>query len=139
MYDVILVATDGSGPANRAATHALDLAEQYGAALHAIYVVDTARYREPAFSSVELETSKVEDYGGTQLDEVADRAEGLDVEVVTRLCHGTPSEEIIEYGDEIDADLLVLGYSGQTHRESGQLGSTTDRVVENAGRPLIVV
>jgi nucleotide-binding universal stress UspA family protein len=139
MYDVVLAATDGSGPANRAVTHALDLAERYGATLYAIYVVDTARYTEPAFSSTELETTDAEDYGGRELTEVETRAEGLDVEVVSRLCHGLPSEEIVAYADAVDADLITLGYSGQTHRRSGRMGSTADRVVQNAGRPVMVL
>jgi len=63
MYDTVLVATDGSGSANRAVTHALEQAEQHRATLHAIHVVDTDHYSEPALSSIELETADVEDWG----------------------------------------------------------------------------
>jgi nucleotide-binding universal stress UspA family protein len=139
VYDTILVATDGSGPANRAVTHALEQAEQSGAELHAIFVVDTDRYSEPSLSSIELETNEIEAWGNDQLDEVVDRADSLGVDVVTRCCHGKPYVEIINYGDDIDADLLILGYQGHSHSEAGNIGSVTDRVVENAGRPVLVV
>jgi nucleotide-binding universal stress UspA family protein len=138
MYDSILVATDGSTAANRAATHAIEQAEQHDAALHAIFVVDTERYSEPALSSMELQTNEIENWGNEQLAEVVERGEGLDVEVSTRCCHGKPSVEIINYADSIDADLIVLGYHGHSHVKTDQIGSVTDRVVQNAGRPVLV-
>lgn len=138
MYDRILVATDGSADANRAVTHALEQAEQHDSDLHAIFVVDTDRYHEPALSSVELETNEIEEWGNEQLGEIVERAEGLGVAVTTRSCHGKPSVEIINYADEIDARLIVLGYHGHSHAETENIGSVTDRVVQNAGRPVLV-
>ena len=41
MYNRVLVATDGSDNAQRATRQALDLARQYGAELHAVYVIET--------------------------------------------------------------------------------------------------
>jgi nucleotide-binding universal stress UspA family protein len=139
MYDVILVGTDGSGPANRAVTHALEQAECNDAELHAIFVVDTGRYGEPALSSTELVVDSVQDWGQQQLDEVVERAVDLDVGVVTRCCHGDPHTEIIGYADNVDADVIILGYQGQAHEESDHLGSVTDRVARNAGGPVLVV
>lgn len=133
------MATDGSGPANRAVTHALEQAEQFGATLHAIYVVDTDRYSEPALSSMEFETTEAEEWGKQELSEVAERGDDLDIEVVTRCCHGKPYQEIIGYADEIDADLVVIGYQGHSHTKTDHIGSVTDRVVQNVGRPVIVV
>lgn len=138
MYDTVLVATDGSTDANRAVTHALEQAEQHGATLHAIFVVDTDRYHEPALSSVELETNEVEAWGNEELKEVVERAESLGIEISARCCHGKPSVEIINYADDIDASLIVLGYHGQSHQRTGNIGSVADRVVQNAGRPVLV-
>lgn len=139
MYERILVGTDGSASANRAVVHAMDQAELTGATLHVIFVVDTTRYGEPALSSAELVTDDIEDWGQTQLAEVVERAEPLGVETETRCCHGAPHLEIIEYADGIDADLVVLGYQGQSHSGGSQIGSVTDRVVQNLGRPVLVV
>jgi len=138
MYDAILVATDGSADANRAVTHALEQAEQHDAALHGIFVVDTDRFSEPALSSGEMETIQEEEWGQEQLDEIASRAEKLEIDVTLYNCHGKPYQEIINYADEIDADLLVLGFHGQSHSSGSQIGSVTDRVVQNVGRPVLV-
>mgnify|MGYP006285899409 CR=1 FL=1 len=139
MYETILVGTDGSADANRAVVHALDQAAANGAALHAIFVVDTSRYGEPALSSTELVVDAIEDWGHERLDEVVERADDLDVDVVTRCCHGDPHAEIIGYADDVDADVIVLGYQGQSHESSDHIGSVTDRVVRTAGRPVLVV
>ena len=42
MYSEILLATDGSEDARRAADHAFKLAETFGASLHVVYVAETA-------------------------------------------------------------------------------------------------
>jgi nucleotide-binding universal stress UspA family protein len=138
MYDTILVATDGSADGNRAVTHALEQAERHDSALHAVFVVDTGRYSEPVLSTMELETTAIEDWGENELSEVADRGRSLGIEVTKRCCHGQPYVEIIEYADEVDADLVVLGYHGHSHSEGSQIGSVTDRVVQNAGRPVLI-
>lgn len=139
MYDTILVGTDGSAAANRAVVHALEQAELNGARLHGIFVVDTRLYDHPALGSGELDTNEIEDLGHDYLDEIERRAEDLDVEIVSRCCHGKPHEEIVSYADDIDADLIVLGYQGQSHTQSETIGSVTDRVVRTAGRPTLVI
>lgn len=139
MYDTILVGTDGSPSANRAIVHALDHAENYEADLHGIYVVDIQRFPEPALSSAELSTVECEDYGSDLLDDIGKRAGDLDITFVGECCHGLPHEEIISYADEIDADMIVLGFQGLSHRRGETIGSVTERVVRSAGRPVLVV
>ena len=139
MYDTILVGTDGSASANRAVVHALDQAEQYDSTLHAIFVVDTGRYDETALSSAEIVINELEDLGQMLLEEIETRAADLGVEHVSRCCHGDPHAEIIGYADSIDADLIVLGFQGQSHPQTDIMGSVADRVLRNAGRPVLVV
>lgn len=135
MYDAILVPTDGSDGANRAIEHALTLANRHDATVHSLFVVDHRQYGEPALSSVELVVEEVEDYGQALLNELAERGDNEGIEVVTRCCHGVPQEEIVAYADEIDADLIIVGYQGQSHRN--RIGSVAERVVRHAGRPVL--
>jgi nucleotide-binding universal stress UspA family protein len=139
MYDTILVGTDGSANANRAIVHALEQAEQYGATLHGIFVVDTTRLDDPALGSGSIATNDIEDRGQQYLDDIEQRAADLGIAFVGRCCHGRPSEEIVRYADDVDADLVVLGYQGHSHTETDTIGSVTDRVVQSAGRPILVV
>lgn len=139
MYDTIVVGTDGSGSANRAVVHAIDLAETYGSTLHGIFVVDRSIYSEPALGSSELATHAIEEQGDSYLGDIARRAADLDVDYEKRCCHGIPHQEIVRYADQIDADLIVLGYQGQTHDDRKVLGNVSDRVVRTAGRPTLIV
>ncbi|SEO69802.1 Nucleotide-binding universal stress protein, UspA family [Halorientalis persicus] len=135
MYDVILAATDGSAPANRGVEHALSLGSRYDAVVHVISVVDTGRYGEPALSSTELVLEELEDRAHEQLAEIAEQADTMDVEVVTKTCHGEPHDEIVAYADEIDADLTLLGKHGQS-QTGHHIGSVANRVVDRCDRPV---
>lgn len=139
MYDSILVPIDGSDNANRAVHHAMEQAERFGATLYSLYVVDTRLYGEPGLSSTELVIDDLEDEGQRLLAELVEQADNRGIEAVTRCCHGVPHEEIIDYADEVDADVVVLGYQGQTHSLRGNIGSVAERVVRHAGRPVFVV
>ncbi|WP_265109937.1 universal stress protein [Halosolutus halophilus] len=132
MYDTILVATDGSEPANRAVDHALDLASTFDADLHAIYVVDTRRYGDSMLANADQAVSDLEDHGRELLDDIAAQA---DVPVTSEIRDGRPHEQIGTYADEIDADLLVLGNRGLG--AGGEIGSNAERVVRYVDRPVI--
>jgi nucleotide-binding universal stress UspA family protein len=136
LYDTILVPYDGSDGSNRAVEHAFDLAQQYDATVHGLFVVDTRSYGEPARSSVELVVDEVEDEGHRLLRRVADRAEAQAVAFEHAVTHGVPHDAIVERAAELDADLVVLGYQGQTHE--GRIGSVVERVVRDGGRPVLV-
>jgi nucleotide-binding universal stress UspA family protein len=137
MYESILIATDGSEGAERAEDVGVRLAERDESQVHAIHVVDTRVHSEPALSSIELETDAMEDEGLALLDDILAECEacGLDCEI--RCSHGKPHEEVIEYADHVDADLLVMGYQGQSHER--QMGSTVERVMRQTDRPVMAV
>ena len=139
MYDTILVPIDGSDGSNRAIQHALELGERYDAALHAIYVVDTRLYGEPGLSSTELVTDEIEDRGQVLLADFAERADNLGRQVETRCCHGDPHQEIVDYADQVDADVIVLGFQGHTHERQGNIGSVAERVIRTGQRPVFTV
>ncbi len=139
MYEKILVGTDGSERAQRAVDVALDVAEQFGAELHALYVVDTTKYAEPALSSTELATGEVESFGNQQVQSVARQGSDRDVDVVTRVCHGKVWEEIPGYADSSGIDLIVVGSRGRGGVAPPRLGRVTTRVLQSSSQPTTVV
>lgn len=138
MYDTILVGTDGSDGGNRAVEFAIDLAEQYDGAVYGIDVVNTDRYGEPALSSAELVLDEIEDRAQNVLEDLREVAEPAGVPVETHLSHGTPHEAISDLADEIDADVIVLGYQGRTQR-GAHVGSVANRVLNSTDRPVLLV
>lgn len=138
MYDEILVPTDGSPAAEVAIDHAVDLAETYGARLHALYVVDAS-----AFASVdagsEMVVDALEKEGETAVDEVRQRAEAAGVEVETHVVSGTAYRSILDYIESESVDLVVMGTHGRRGIERFLLGSVTERVVRSADVPVLTV
>lgn len=137
MYESILVPTDGSEHAERAYERGLALAAQTGADLHLEHVVDTNRHTETALSGSQLVVAAAETDGQQVLKRCAEQARDEGLAVTTRNCHGDPCREILDYAEDNDVDLVVMGYQGEDHQRS--LGRTTSQVVKSMDRPVMLV
>jgi len=132
MATTILLPLDGVESGDRATDalveRALALAEADGSVVHALYVVDTGRYGEPALSSAEIVVDEREDEGHRLLGSVAARGRARGVEVVPRCCHGRPHEELVAHAEEIDADVVVLGGRRRPRKTRDALDDIVGRV-----------
>ncbi len=136
MYERILVPTDGSAGTAHVVLQALDLAEQYGATIHVIHVLPGAGSRLGGLGGTREEHEK---RGNRLVDHVAGMAEVHDVAAVTTLREGDPATEILDYADEIDADLIVAGTHGRTGVGRRVIGSVAERLVRHADCPVMTV
>lgn len=132
MYDSILIATDGSEYATRAADYAIDIAGAYGARLHVLSVIDV-RALESA-----PQREHVEEIARSVLKTIEERAERAHLSVVTATRSGIPHEEILAYATSTDIDLIVVGARGKSGLDRFLLGSTTDRVMRLADVPVLI-
>ncbi|ARS91878.1 universal stress protein [Natrarchaeobaculum aegyptiacum] len=143
MYDRLLLPTDVSPGVDRAIGHAIDAATRYDAELHVLYVVDADAYSSyPGDEYVhELEglESALERAGEDALEAIADEADDAGVETVTAVRHGVPHEEILEYADDEDVGLTVLGSKRRSDEYRRLLGSVAQRVATLAERPVTIV
>ncbi len=140
MYDSILLPTDGSEGAAESLEHALGAANAYGAELHIISIVDRrVILAADSDDKSDLRTELTDD-AATAVDDLANRAIDADVSTTTATREGVPSREILSYAEEASIDVLVIGTQGRTGREKRlHLGSTTERVLKQAERPLLVI
>ncbi|KOX93240.1 universal stress protein UspA [Haloarcula rubripromontorii] len=136
MYDSILVPTDGSEHSDLAIEHALTLATQFDAEVHALFVVEQAGpdgHWDFAVEDQEATGEKVLDAVDAAGDERA-------VHVERHLRRGTPSEEIVDAATDYEVDLIVMGTQGRTGLSRiATAGSTTERVVRLTEIPTLVV
>lgn len=141
MYATILVPTDGSAPATAAAEHALDLAAATGAAVHLLSVVDTADLGLTTPPDIELEEvrSSIRSAAERAVADLADRADERGIGATTAIRVGDPSQEILDAGEAMGADLVVMGTHGRTGLAHVLLGSTAERVVRRATVPVLTV
>ena len=137
MYQRIVVPTDGSIGTAHVALQAIDLAEQYGATIHALHVIDgdfRSRLGELTDIGEELET-----HGRHAVERIEHMAQAHGVDVVTTLEEGDPTRMIVRYAEEVDADLIVMGTHGRSGVERRLIGSVAERVVRAASRPVMTV
>jgi nucleotide-binding universal stress UspA family protein len=80
----------------------------------------------------------IESLGKDWLAEVHNRTDSLGVALRTWRCHGKPAVELINCVDEIDADLLIVGYDDHSHSAPSRIASVTNWLVQNAGRAGVV-
>ncbi|AQL44367.1 universal stress protein UspA [Halorientalis sp. IM1011] len=137
MYDSILVPTDGSDTAQAAVDHAIDHAKRYDATLHTLYVVEEPPIDEGDAPEV---LDAIESTGERAIQDVIDAARAADVGTVEgSVAEGAPYRAILEYVDQNDIDLVVMGTHGRTGLDRYLLGSVTEKVVRSAPVPVLTV
>lgn len=140
MYNRILVPTDGSEEGEHAVAHALDLAEAHGAAVHTLYVVNTASYAGlPMESSWEGVDELLRSDAEAAVESVEELAAGRDVTVETAVTEGSPSRQIVRYAENNGCDLIVMGTHGRGGLDRLLLGSVTEKVVRSSSVPVLTV
>lgn len=140
LYDHILVPTDGSAETRQAVEHAIDLAGEHGATIHALYVLNTASYASVSVdASWEGVSDMLREEGEAAVEAVGDLARAADVEVVSVLRSGSPSREIVRYAEEEGCDLVVMGTHGRGGIDRLLLGSVAERVVRSSEIPVLTV
>lgn len=141
MYDRILVPTDGSDHADRAARHAVALAAAFEAEVHALYVVDLQR-AAGSFSAGGVSgefVDRLEAEAERAVEAVADRAHsgGSASAVETTVIQGDTESAILAYADETDADLIAMGTGGRRGLRRFVTGDVTEYVLRTATRPVL--
>ncbi|PGF14091.1 universal stress protein UspA [Natrinema sp. CBA1119] len=136
-YENVVIPTDGSDAAERAAEAALDVAEKYDAAVHTVYVLDTTIYDlEDVPRSI---IGSLKEGGDNATETIADMARERDLPVTTDRRRGVPTDELLDYIDDVDAALVAMGTRGRTVGSGRLLGSTTARVVRRSTVPVLTV
>jgi nucleotide-binding universal stress UspA family protein len=137
-YRTVLVPTDGSGAATRAADHLCSLAAALGATVHVLSVVDDAALGPDVRSTIT--TEKNEALAREAVDAVAATADAHGVgDVVTHVEHGSPVETILEVVGANDVHLVGMGTTGRRGTDRILLGSVAERTVRAAPVPVITV
>ncbi|MDS0282864.1 universal stress protein [Haloarcula onubensis] len=140
MYEHILVPTDGSDHARRAAEHATLLAEGFDATVHLLAVVDIEAAAGP-FSAGGVDDEYVDQRTAAQRTALSDLADSLDYSgaVETTVVTGTPAEGILDYARNGGADLVVMGTHGRSGLRRYLTGSVAERVVRLSPVPVLTV
>jgi len=147
--DTILIALDGSLPAQAAAKVAIQIAKAQDLEVHGLYVVDEAVVldmyydysaelgsRDEPASRAEL-VEWFEERGGYALDWLKDQCAAIDVPVTTDLLFGGITELVDR--EVAQAKLLALGRRGLGHASDPQhLGSNFRAIAHHTQKPMVI-
>jgi nucleotide-binding universal stress UspA family protein len=157
MIRKILVATDGSVGAVRAARYAIELAKIVGAEIIVLHVV--SGYKDATLLGVphtlledvslivghhdekkdEVLLRQAQGKGLDYVQEVVEMADSVGVKAESKCCVlGDPALQIVNSAKEENSDLIVVGFSG-TSGTKNALGRVSDRVIRNTPCPILVV
>jgi nucleotide-binding universal stress UspA family protein len=140
MYDRILLPTDGSDAMEAVTEHAIELAVTHDATLHTLYVANTASLSTiPADAGLENVTEALRWEGEEATTAVEDRADDYDVPVESEIREGSPARAILDYTEETDCDIVVMGTHGRSGVDRLLLGSVAERVVRSSGVPVLTI
>jgi len=140
VYENILIPYDGTDEAWKGAEHGIDLAAAVGATAHALYVIDLPGTPRTVYVREDEEEmrERYEEYGEEVTTEISEAAADNGVEVETVIKSGSVREEIVDYAEENDIDLIVMGtaYRGAL---GAVLGGTAEKVVRTSTVPVTTV
>lgn len=138
----ILAPIDGSACSINAGRLAIELAAGFQAQITFAYVVDTAAAEELARASrrpIEGIQREMEASGQRYLRHLARQAKMHGLRVNHTVRFGVPYAEISRLAQEDSANLIVIGQVGRHGPRRLMMGSVTERVIELAPCPVLVV
>jgi nucleotide-binding universal stress UspA family protein len=149
----ILVAVDGSKSAQRAAQKAAELAEDLKAEVTLIHVyTESAQIPVNQFNEVAsyLSAETLESIMDQQEDTIrgkrqkildgdAEFFEEKGIKLDKVLLQGDPADEVCEYAEKNNFDLIVIADKGHGKVERFLLGSISDKIVRHAKVSVMVV
>jgi len=139
-YRNIVIATDGSENTRKAISYGIELAELSGATVHALYVVDTySTISENWTAGKKMIYEMMRNDGEKAVSKVKDIGEASGVEVREVVLDGYPSKEILDFAENNNIDLIIMGTLGKTGLERFLVGSVAEKVVRSSKVPVMVV
>jgi nucleotide-binding universal stress UspA family protein len=135
----ILIATDGSKAAEKAVNFGIEIAYLSRAKVYAVYVINITSQdyilMDETWTTEARE--KFEKIGREATAYVVAKGAGLEAESV--ILKGNPAEKIVDFAEEHEVDMIVVGSLGKSGIERFMIGSVSEKVVRNANVPVLVV
>ena len=125
----ILVAVDGSNASMNATDHATSISKGFNAELYALHVIHG-----------DVETSELRNEGEEYLNNVKTKANEKNIQVKTEIISSKDiSGGILDFAEENNIDLIVIGTRGRSGFKRLLLGSVASHVATYAHCSVLVV
>lgn len=153
MFKKILIATDGSSRAEKAAAYAVDMAKDCDAELNVVSVVDTDKPRNAGEIDSEF-YEEIEDSPNIDIEELEEKRKKPETQFANRVVEqatekgvnaavtvrvGNPAEEIVNAARESGSEVIVIGSHGRSALGAALVGSVTTSVIHGGDLPVLVI
>lgn len=153
IFRKIMVATDGSELTRKAVDSAIEITKLNDAKLYAVHVISPGDFsitqNEPRASITQNEPraaewkTEIKEHLTTQGKEATAYVENsgkiANVAVEPVILEGNPADEIVNFAEKNDIDLIVMGTLGKTGIKRFLLGSVAENVVRHSKKAVLVV
>lgn len=147
MYQKILLPTDGSKFAEKAAEHAIWIASRSGAEIIVLNVIETSSLVGlPAEDLIVKIKEMLKEEGRRSLERISEmiskseeESKTEDVKITLKTEEGSPADSILKTIENENIDLVVMGTSGKHGLDRFLLGSVTEKVVRSSKCPVLAV
>ncbi|MHB8791731.1 MAG: universal stress protein [Thermoleophilia bacterium] len=145
MIKKILVPTDGSERAERAADFAIALAKATGASLLFLNVIDEVppAYAYEMESGAPIDVAAIDDlrqkFGEESVARLKEKAVADGITATTSVVEGHPWQEILTQSETEGADHIVIGSHGRRALAAAVLGNVAVNVIHGAKVPVTVI
>jgi len=148
MYHKILLPTDGSKYAEKAAKHAIWIASKSGAEIIVLNVIETSSLVGlPAEDLIVRIREMLKEEGRRSLERISELVTEsekehqmkTDIKITLKTEEGSPADSIIKTIEKENVDLVVMGTSGKHGLDRFLLGSVTEKVVRSAPCSVLAV
>ncbi|WP_105104110.1 universal stress protein [Microbulbifer pacificus] len=141
----ILVPLDSSSLAEEAIAHAVAVARDTAAEIHLLHVQKSpSRTDDHCADPVDwrLRRAELRSYMNRLSQNISNTghgADGREITITQAIVEGRPAEQIVEYCEHHDIDLIVLTAYGKGGVSRFDFGSTAHKVLSAAGRSCLIV
>ncbi|QAS54392.1 universal stress protein [Halobacillus litoralis] len=138
MYNRILLASDGSAHAARAAEHAVHLAKlETGATVTVLYCIDGSTSKTDVLK--EDDRTLLLEKRKNRIQSTEKVLEEADVSYEVELIKGDPGPKIVEYANTNKFEVVVIGSRGLNGFQEMVLGSVSHKVAKRVNCPVMIV
>ncbi len=137
MYEKIMVPLDGSELAEVTLWYAARLAGRLGSAIMLVYVSPPDELTSPHMHECYLKdvVTRVKEHA----TQVAAETGGGEIAVDYKMLKGDPAEEIVDYADGAEIDLIVLSTQGKSGIKRWAMGNVANKVVRATHKQVLII
>jgi nucleotide-binding universal stress UspA family protein len=142
IFKKVMIATDGSELVKQAVKSAVEIAKLSEAKLYAVHVITLGshsiihsldeKWQKKMKKQLTIEGEKATAY-------VENVGKVANIEVKSVIIEGSPANEIINFAEKNDIDLIVMGTHEKTEIQRFMVGSVAENVIRHSIKPVLIV